>query len=125
VTTRRYIPEDYNFKIEVFYQSPPPPLECATADGHFQVVQQELEERGLNWLSSSQCIGIGIDGATSLIGVENGFVQKVRKNLSHVISIHCIARRINLSVLSAVKNVKCIDDIDSILKQLYKFYQRQ
>jgi hypothetical protein len=25
--------------------------------------------------------------------------------------------------LSAVKNVKCIDDIDSILKQVYKFYQ--
>jgi hypothetical protein len=39
-----------------------------------------------------------------------------------VINILCIAHRIDLSVMSAVKNVKCIDDFDSIFKQLYKFY---
>jgi hypothetical protein len=66
-------------------------LECAAADGCFQAVQQELEKLGLNWLPSSQLIGIGTDGAASLIVVENRFVQKVHQNLSHVINMHCIA----------------------------------
>jgi hypothetical protein len=35
--------------------------------------------------------------------------------------MYCIACRINLSALSAVKNVNCVDDIDSYVKQLYKF----
>jgi hypothetical protein len=95
----RYITDN---KVEVFLSVIP--LKRAIADGYFQAVQQELEKLGHNWLSSSEPIGIGTNGAASLIGVENEFVQKVHKNLSHVINIHCIAHRI--SVLSAVKNVK-------------------
>jgi hypothetical protein len=44
-------------------------------------------------------------------------------NLSHVIGVHCVAHRLNLSVLSSVKNGKFINDINSTLKKLYKFYQ--
>jgi hypothetical protein len=77
------------------------------------LLQQQLEKLGLNWLPSSQLIGIGTDVEANSIGVENGIVQQVQKNLSHV---HCPQ-----NVLSAVKNAKCTDDTDSILK-LYKFY---
>jgi hypothetical protein len=73
------------------------PLKCATADGYFQAVQWELEKLGLNWLSPNQLILIGTDGASSLIGVENGFVQKVHQNLSNGINTHCIAHKINVS----------------------------
>jgi hypothetical protein len=94
---------------------------CAAAD-IFKLFQLELEKLGLNWLSYSELIGIDTDGEASLIGVENGFVQKVYQILSHVINIQLHCPQKNLSVLSAVKNVKCIDDTDSILKHLYKFY---
>ena len=47
-----------------------------------------------------------------MIGAENGLVQKVCQNLSHVIGIHCVAHRLNLSVLSSVKDGKCIDDLE-------------
>jgi hypothetical protein len=100
------------------------PLQNATADGYLKTVEKELEKHELlNWLSFSNLIGIGTDGAASLLGKEHGLIKKVRSNLSHVISVHCVAHRLNLSVLSAVKNGKFIDDTDSTLKKLYKFYQ--
>ncbi|XP_073524940.1 zinc finger protein 862-like [Phyllobates terribilis] len=100
------------------------PLEMATADGYLEALTEELRTLGLvGWLSSSHLIAIGTDGAASMIGTENGLVQKIRQNISHLIGIHCVAHRLNLSVLSSVKQAKLIDDFDSILKKLYKFYQ--
>jgi hypothetical protein len=49
----------------------------------FNLFQQELENLELNWLPCSELTRIGINGAASLIGAENGFVQKVHQNLSH------------------------------------------
>lgn len=44
---------------------------------------RELENLGLSqWLCSIQPVGIDTDGAANMIGVEDGFVQKVRQNLS-------------------------------------------
>ncbi|XP_040177111.1 zinc finger protein 862-like [Rana temporaria] len=101
------------------------PLEMATADGYLEAITKELKTHGLSdWLFSNKLIGIGTDGAASMIGAEDGLVQKVRRNLSHVIGIHCVAHRLNLSVLSSVKEGKCIDDLDSVLKKLYQFYQQ-
>jgi hypothetical protein len=89
-----------------------------------KAVEKELEKHGLlDWLSPSNLIGNGTDGAATLLGTEHGLIKKVRSNLSHVIGVRCVAHRLNLSVLSAVKNGKFIDDIDSTLKKLYKFYQ--
>ncbi|XP_073537153.1 zinc finger protein 862-like [Phyllobates terribilis] len=100
------------------------PLEMATADGYLEALTEELRTLGLvGWLSSSHLIAIGTDGAASMIGTENGLVQKIRQNISHLIGIHCVAHRLNLSVLSSVKQAKLIDDFDSILKKLYQFYQ--
>ncbi|XP_070587501.1 zinc finger protein 862-like [Erythrolamprus reginae] len=100
------------------------PLEMATADGYLEALTEELRTLGLvGWLSSSHLIAIGTDGAASMIGTENGLVQKIRQNISHLIGIHCVAHRLNLSVLSSVKQAKLIDDLDSILKKLYQFYQ--
>jgi hypothetical protein len=91
---------------------------------YLKAVEKELEKHGiLDWLSSSNLIGIGNDGAASLLGTEHGLIKKVRSNLSHLIGVHCVAHRLNLSVLSAVKNGRFIDDIDSTLKKLHKFYQ--
>jgi hypothetical protein len=77
----------------------------------------------LDLLSSSNLIGIGTDDAASLLETEHGLIKKVRSNLSYVIGVHCVAHRLNLSVLSAVKNGKFVDDIDSTLKKLCKFYE--
>jgi hypothetical protein len=79
------------------------PLQNAIADGYLKAVEKELEKhRLLDWLSSSNLIGIGTGGA-ALLGKEHGLMKKVGSNLSHVIGVHSVPHRLNLSVLSAVK----------------------
>jgi hypothetical protein len=60
----------------------------------------------LDWLSSCKLIGIGIDGTASMIVAENGLIQKITQNVNRVIGVHYVAHRLNLSVLSSVKNGK-------------------
>jgi hypothetical protein len=88
-----------------------------------KAAEKEVEKHELlDWLPSSNLIGIGTDGAASLQETEHGLIKKVRSNFNHVIGVQCVAHRLNLSVLSAVKNDKFIDDIDSTMKKLCKFY---
>jgi hypothetical protein len=38
-----------------------------------------------------------------MIGVEDGLMQKIRQNMSHVIGVHCVAHQLHLRAL--IKNV--------------------
>ena len=58
-----------------------------------------------------------------MIGIDNGLVQKIQNNLPCINNILCVAHSLNLGVLSTLKNVKYIDDLDALLKRLYTFYQ--
>jgi hypothetical protein len=64
----------------------------------------------------------GSDGATYLIRSENGLIRKIMQNISHLICVLCLAHRLNLIVLSSVKNLECTDELDSVLQKLYKFH---
>jgi hypothetical protein len=81
------------------------PLDNANAVGYLDAVEKELEKHGfLNWLLSSHLIGISTDGAASISGAENGLIQKIRQNISHLTGVHCVAHMLNLSTLSSIKN---------------------
>jgi hypothetical protein len=72
----RYITD----KVEFFYQSSPSSVLLQMEI--FRLFNRNWKSLGLNWVYSCQLIGMGTDGAASLIGVQNGFVQKVCQNLS-------------------------------------------
>lgn len=75
------------------------------------------------WLSSCKLIGVGTDCAASVIEAENGLIRNTGQNKNHVIGVRCVAHRANWSVLSSANNRKYIDDHDSVLKALSKYYQ--
>jgi hypothetical protein len=54
---------------------------------------------------------------------ENDLIQKISHNVNHVIGVHYAVHRLNLKVLNSIKNGKYVDDYESVLKRLYKFYQ--
>jgi hypothetical protein len=67
-------------------------------------LEKELEKHVLlNWLSSSNLIGIGTDGAASRLGTEHGLIKKVRSNLSHLIGVHCVAHRAKFKCIKCSK----------------------
>ena len=78
---------------------------------------------GINWLVEQLLLGVGSDGAANMIAKENGLAAKIKRNVTNIISLHCIVHRLNLSVLSSIKNVKYLDKLDNVLKTLCKFYR--
>lgn len=103
------------------------PLESASSDGYLNALQKQLQSLNLSeLLTGGKLIGIGTDGASSMIGEQNGLIAKLSQfeGLSRLIGIHCIAHRLNLSVLSSVKEVKYLDQIDSAIVSLCKFYRK-
>ncbi|XP_053544659.1 zinc finger protein 862 isoform X2 [Bombina bombina] len=100
------------------------PLNSASTDDHLDAITKELQLRGLSeWLTSSQLIGIATDGAESMLEDENGLVQKLKQNLHHIIHVCCVSARLNIILRSSVQNSKSIEDLDSVLKKIYSFYQ--
>lgn len=103
------------------------PLEHCTADGYLQALKKQLEILNLSdILSGNRLVGIGTDGASSMVGAQNGLVKKMSQldGLGHLMGVHCVAHRLNLIVLSSIKNVKYLEEIDSVLVMLCKFYRK-
>lgn len=103
------------------------PLENGTSDSYLHALKQMLQKKDLGMLlePTSPLIGIGTDGAAAMVGKENGLTSKLRSltGLQHLISIHCVAHRLNLAVLNSITHTKYLSKVDSVLKNLYKFYQ--
>lgn len=91
------------------------PLYSTTVDGNLETAKNELNNLGISHLISTKTDGL------NMIAVQNGFVKKVRQNQNHLTYVHCVAHRLlHLSVLD-VKHIKSINDINCVLKKLYKF----
>jgi hypothetical protein len=82
-----------------------------------------MKKLWLPWKTRNWLVGIGTDGAGSMLGQNNGLVAKLKMDMPDLISTHCTAHRLNLAVLNSIKDVSCAAEIDSVLKKLYSFNQ--
>ncbi|MEE6461244.1 hypothetical protein FKM82_001240 [Ascaphus truei] len=101
------------------------PLEDATANEYLTALQNQLQTLNLTEIMSGKSlVGIGTDGAAIMVGEENGLVAKLTKldGLEHVVGIHCNTHNLLFSVLSSIKNVKYMEEVDGVLQRLYSFY---
>ena len=48
-------------------------------------------------LSTERLIGVSIDGASSMVGNENGFVTFLKKYVPNIVGVHCITHRESLA----------------------------
>ena len=44
-------------------------------------------------LSTERLIGVSIDGASSMVGNDNGFVTFLKKYVPNIVRVHCITHR--------------------------------
>lgn len=69
-------------------------------------------------LELSRLMGFASDGASVMIGAENGVAAKLKMLVSELHSAHCVAHREALAVGSAVKRVALAVSIDKLLTQV-------
>ena len=96
-------------------------LKNADANGVIASINTGMVEFGLeNW--KSQTVDFGSDGASVYVGRLNGVVAKLRVEIPWLLGVHCIAHRLELSVLDALKDEEQLSNVQEMLQGLYKHY---
>jgi hypothetical protein len=72
------------------------PLQTSTAAGYLDTLECEIKKLGLPWKTRNWLVGIGTDGAGSMLGQNNRLVAKLKMDMPDLVSTHSIAHRLNL-----------------------------
>ena len=72
---------------------------------------------------SEKLVGCNFDGANVMIGAKGGVSKKLEDKVSHPICIiHCVAHKLELAVLDAVKRCPYLPTFQDTVKEVYEFY---
>ena len=77
----------------------------STADEIYNCVLQALDESDLD---ISKLCALATDGTTVMTGVRTGVAARLKKDVSHLISTHCMAHRLQLVGEKAATKVPII-----------------
>ena len=73
-------------------------------------------------VSMDKLIMFTSDGASVMLGCENGVQAKLKSVVPHLVEFHCVAHREALSVSQAYKSVGYFVQIESILSAIYSYF---
>ena len=78
---------------------------------------------GPSW--GKKIVGTGTDGASTMLGKNNGFVAKLRQWLDQpeLVTVHCSAHRNELAYKDAARGIQLYKKVDALLLSLYFFYR--
>lgn len=98
-------------------------LQNSTAESYFLAIDKLFNSLDLN-LKEKDCsiVGLATDGARNMTGEIQGVCARFKDYFPYLISVHCVAHRLQLSVLDALKNIDYLEKFDAILILIYKFY---
>ncbi|MCO5608943.1 hypothetical protein L7F22_063161 [Adiantum nelumboides] len=89
-----------------------------TAQTKYDALKKVLAEIGLD---VHDMVGIATDGDSSMLGCHDGLVAKLRREVPHLISTHCIAHREAFAILDAIKCFPCLSYIVKIANKVYSW----
>ncbi|KAI5063894.1 hypothetical protein GOP47_0020564 [Adiantum capillus-veneris] len=75
-------------------------------------------------LALHKMIGIATDGASVMIGANNGVVLRLKKDVLHLLGFHCVAQRESLATRNAFKLYKEFKFVDKVTKKLYEWVSK-
>lgn len=73
-----------------------------------------------NW--EKKLTAVCFDGANVNMGSSAGVSKLLENECGHLISVHCIAHRLELAMSDAIKYVKHINIVEEIVKGVYSYY---
>jgi len=91
-------------------------LQHAHADGVFDAIDRGMISAGVNW--KEKLVGVGSDGASVNVGKKNSVATRIQSAQPHAVIIHCVAHRLELAVLDAIKEHDMLKTVQDMLKQI-------
>ena len=97
--------------------------EChnAKATGITEAFKEVLKEIDDNLKQKLVCLGS--DGASVMIGKNNSVYVHLKTDFPSLISIHCIAHKLELRFQDTIKDVKLFQDAKDMLQSIWKYYK--
>ena len=86
----------------------------------YDSVNQLVNVRGLQY---KDLIVVSTDGASTMIGHENGLVSFLKKNNPNLIIVHCLAHRESLAAIDASKKIHELFYVEKIANNVYSWIQ--
>ena len=96
----------------------------ANADGISQALTTMMTGSfGSVW--KTKVVGFGTDGASVMMGSNNGTVKKMKDQLArpYILAVHCSAHRLELGYKDACKQIVLYKKVDLMMLNLYLFYR--
>lgn len=82
--------------------------------GKFEIDDKNLKEK---------LVCLNMDGAAVNLGCKAGVSTLLQKDIPHLLAIHCIAHKLELSVMDSVASCTYLKIFDQTVKGIIKFYQ--
>ncbi|MCO5594034.1 hypothetical protein L7F22_048053 [Adiantum nelumboides] len=76
------------------------------------------------FLDKSKMICIGTDGASAMVGRLNGVTTHFKRENPFITSIHCIAHRVSLCLVDAVKHSPYVQTIDQVVNEIASTFSK-
>ena len=96
------------------------PLESAKATGVYKAVQQGIT--AVTGDDGPSLIGANFDGASVMMGENSGVKALLQKDYPVITVIHCVAHKLELSVLDAAKSMPYLSTFEETIKSIFNFY---
>ena len=97
------------------------PLQHAHAQGVYDAINNAFKHHGIeDW--QNKVVGIGCDGANVNIGKKNSVASRILEVNGETVVVHCVAHRLELGILNAIKEENNLQTVKSVLQMIYKHY---
>ena len=64
------------------------------------------------------------DGAAVMLGGRNDVAVKLKKRIPHLVQQHCVAQREDFGIADTWKEVKQLQDIETLMRTIYSVFSR-
>ena len=92
----------------------------ANAETLFQVLCSKLNELGLD---VTKVGGMASDGASVMLGRNNGVAAKLKAIVPSVIVVHCVCHRLALACADSNQELRYIEKVTNYLTELWKLFE--
>ena len=92
----------------------------ANAETLFQVFSKKLNELGLD---VTKVGGMASDGASVMLGRNNGVAAKLKAIAPSVIAVHCVCHRLALACADSNQELSYIEKVTAYLTELWKLFE--
>jgi len=75
----------------------------------YAFTQKAFDEAGIKELVEQKLVGITADGASNMQDIRNGLLTQYKRNKNDIITVHCLAHRLEQSYCDAIKAVPVIE----------------